>query len=363
MSMAEQHRTQEWGPHLDNGKPRNIPALTQFTGLALWEIKEQVEDFQRTNSNIDVDTIVNLLSRTLGIQRAELALTVFNQFDLMGWSIADVDRIVIKQDKNNKVKMGNGVGKGHLWYVIDWINPPEVIPAQVKQVEHPKEERHQKPTVMRLTPSYGGSFGYFFRHERVDTKKELDKKTETRYALDKLIMDTGRDIGDRLIEDGLAEITVVDGQALIRYKEKPGYSFSNVDRFSGQYNSTSYQRKTLDKTVLHYFETLARQAEGERVTYTPTQHSIEQCEEIFDQAKRAGSLRAETDSEGKKVFSYAQALDSVFFGVYGYSRMDLDKEIVEISYNTNVRTRHINPSFVEFLRGKKAEMDKASQAN
>lgn len=128
-----------------------------------------------------------------------------------------------------------------------------------------------------------------------------------------------------------------------------------VDRQTGVFYP--YKDSTLDPQRINgepfaYLKVLADKAEGKETEYTPKQHAPQVCEDIYERALKAEMIKVVRGEDGV-VFEYPRFPDLLVF--YSYGKMDLDAGHVLVEED---RVKPINPSFRDFLKNKKAELER-----
>lgn len=372
----------EWGPTDHNADDRNLVKVAQFSGEDLRNIDVGVTAYLAQNPGKKRDHAVQHISdKRLPVKRVQVALDTLNQLGAVGKSWADIRSIEIHEDTNNAVsseskegKHKAGEGEPHLWYTVDWINPPKpVVPEHIQKAQQIlAESQRRREAEERRRQSEE-------RRERARQRKaesqeqmrrlmqEHDMLTWQRELIDDAVIDNGMQNGNALLHNGQIKIDLgEDGIATILLRQWGDYHV--VDRTTGAYKKdgeSSLFSPRIKQNLMRYFNFRADQAEGKDIEYAPEPLSKVLCEDIFKRAIDGEMIRVVKDPERGTVFQYAGFPNSgaIQYGslfMKNYAAMDLDTNTVKVIIGGIVNEefeRPIHPHFAEFLREKKAALD------
>lgn len=361
--------------------------VTRFSGVYLKEIWQRVNEYDQFYPDGDRDELVQTISLEASEQpRVNRALDALNQLSVLGIKKGEIGSRVRTFVVQQMTPPGRAV------YDVTWAGvKPESLakpkePSKTSQLQSPTlhgqpmqvaypfktqaqriQAQNERDTQSDKEPRREN------RHDRRKRQRreveELERQAKERAAIEDVIIDRGRELGELHLEKQMIKIELgKDNEAVILYRPlfrtnpdgTPKYA--EVDRATGHLpeDDILFYDRVFRPDMLRYFEVKAQTLEGKVAEpYSPFPLTPDELQDVYDRALQAEIIRVECTPQSGVEFYYLVLLGFMQHKYYG--KMDLERMIVEPT-EISQKEQPLNPQFAEFLRLKKAELESSQSA-
>lgn len=393
MARHSERRSEQTQPPSAPTGPR-WQEVTRFPSVKLREINNSAIAFVDAHPGCSKEDLVAHISTSINEKpsRVDMALVVINQLgSLSQRPVADglpeyPKHIVGPDDLTGEVVIRvdlNKPGK-KLIYEVKWAEeePESLKEPKTQAISEPRKRRSafQFETVEYRAMERSGRILQDQREARERLEKfrqekaqraELEKIVAEKNELREVIIDRGKDIAETNLANKRLKIELdEDGRAVVLFNEgviDPQYVV--VDRATGEYDAGMYikYKVSVRADVMRYVEIKAQEMERaanpeapDPAQYRPADMS-QTPEQVYNRAIELGLLKVDTSQEEVR-FSLTQ------FPFGGYDTVEIETPI-DLERGVSLKARlideehSIHPQFVEFLKGKKTELERAKPAS